>query len=270
MTTTVVKIALQGHVDDLYALSLLFPEGAYPGLHVITQIVGTKVGLFDRVTNAEFRATFLTGATCLPIIGAAVPEAGWMASEILAPLNGYAAIADSNYKPVFPTSASWTTADGGGHATFTGPIRNEPKRLITAARHDADQGLMPSRITFMLENPLAAYAATTIADQPSWAIYYHLLEDIAGFRKTTLDKLDTAGLAKREALNAFKCAANNRTFGRHGSSKRDANLEQHELMSLREAREFVRSVVTAWLDLECGNHMPRDRVDGGPLRFGLE
>ncbi len=25
-----IKIFVEGHVDDLYALSLLFPEGAYP------------------------------------------------------------------------------------------------------------------------------------------------------------------------------------------------------------------------------------------------
>jgi hypothetical protein len=47
-------------------------------------------------------------------------------------------------------------------------------------------------------------------------------------------------------------------------------LAQDQLMNLLEAREFVRQVVSAWLDLECGNRMPRDRVDGPPLRFGLD
>ena len=56
----------------------------------------------------------------------------------------------------------------------------------------------------------------------------------------------------------------------HGASKRDKSLEQDDLMTLTEAREFVRSVVTAWLDLECGGRLPRDRVDGGLLRFGLD
>ena len=79
-----------------------------------------------------------------------------------------------------------------------------------------------------------------------------------------------AGLAKRQALNGFKMAANNRAFGRHGASKRDTSLSQEALMNLLEAREFVRDVVTAWLDLECGGRLPRDRVDGGPLRFGLD
>ena len=41
-------------------------------------------------------------------------------------------------------------------------------------------------------------------------------------------------------------------------------------MNLLEAREFVRRVVSSWLDVECGDRMPRDRVDGGPLRFGLD
>jgi hypothetical protein len=96
------------------------------------------------------------------------------------------------------------------------------------------------------------------------------LEDIAGARKTTLDKLPEAGLAKRQALDAFKKAANNCAFGRHGTSKRDTSLPQDALMNLLEAREFVRRVVSTWLDSECGGRMPRDRVDGGPLRFGLD
>lgn len=79
-----------------------------------------------------------------------------------------------------------------------------------------------------------------------------------------------AGLAEREALNAFKKAANNRAFARHGASKRDVTIPQDAMMSLLEAREFVRNTVSAWLDLECGGHLPRNRVDGGPLRFGLD
>ena len=122
----------------------------------------------------------------------------------------------------------------------------------------------------MRENPLAAYAAAVIAGSPSWADYYRLLEDIAGHRGTTLDKLPEAGLAERQALNGFKMAANNRAFGRHGTSKRNTTLSQVALMDLLEAREFVRRVVTTWLDLECGGRMPRDRVDGGQLRFGLD
>jgi hypothetical protein len=130
--------------------------------------------------------------------------------------------------------------------------------------------LRNTRVAFMVGNPLAAYAAVVIAGPPSWADYYRLLEDIAGHRGTTLDKLAEAGLADRQALNGFKNAANNRAFGRHGASKRNIDTPQESLMNLREAREFVRRVVTSWLDTECGDAMPRDRVNGGPLRFGLE
>jgi hypothetical protein len=35
-TKPTVKIKLEGHVDDLYALSLLFPENAYPSLYIVT------------------------------------------------------------------------------------------------------------------------------------------------------------------------------------------------------------------------------------------
>jgi hypothetical protein len=122
----------------------------------------------------------------------------------------------------------------------------------------------------MVDNPLAAYAADVIAGQPSWTDYYRLLEDIAGAKGTTLDKLSEAGLAEKKPLAAFKNAANNRAFGRHGASKRNADLPQAELMNLLEAREFVRRVVSAWLDGECGDRMPRDRVDGPSLRFGLD
>jgi hypothetical protein len=41
-------------------------------------------------------------------------------------------------------------------------------------------------------------------------------------------------------------------------------------MNLLEARQFVRSVVTKWLDAQVGDIMPTDRVDGGQLRFGLD
>ncbi len=86
----------------------------------------------------------------------------------------------------------------------------------------------------------------------------------------TLDTLDEAGLATRQSLKTFKAAANNRTFGCHGTSKHKNRLDQGQLMNLLEAREFVRQVVSAWLDLECSDRMPRDLVDGPPLRFGLD
>jgi hypothetical protein len=266
----VARIHIEGHVDDLYALSLLFPEGAYPDLHVVTAITGAKDGLLDRVQNADRRETYVTGQGCLPIIRARSPQASWIAREIIAPLNGYATLADSNFKPVVPVSASWEVKGGSGTSLFGSTIPNCPTRAITASRHPTLKKLLPNRVAFMSENPLAAYAASVLAGQPSWAEYYRLLEDIAGARKTTLDKLPEAGLAKRQALDAFKKAANNCAFGRHGTSKRDTSLPQDALMNLLEAREFVRRVVSTWLDSECGGRMPRDRVDGGPLRFGLD
>ncbi|MDA9451091.1 hypothetical protein [Bradyrhizobium sp. CCBAU 21360] len=271
MIEPVVKIHVEGHVDDLYALSLLFPEGAYPDLRVVTGIAGAKDGFFDRVQNADLRETYVTGSGCLSLIGARTPrEMGWIAREIIAPLNGYATLADSNFKPVVPVSASWEVKGGSGAAVFGSTIPDRPTRLIATNRHPVLNELLPRRVAFMSENPLAAYAASVLAGQPSWADYYRLLEDIAGHRGTTLDKLPEAGLAKRQPHNAFKNAANNRAFGRHGTSKRDTSLSQDTLMNLLEAREFVRTVVSTWLDLECGGRMPRDRVDGGPLRFGLD
>ena len=62
-----IRIYVEGHVDDLYALSLLFPEGAYPGLHVATELKGAKDGSLDRVTDASARRTYVTGDGCLPL-----------------------------------------------------------------------------------------------------------------------------------------------------------------------------------------------------------
>jgi hypothetical protein len=271
VSAPIVKINLDGHVDDLYALSLLFPKGAYPNLHIVTQITGAKDGLLDRVQNADSRETYLTGEGCLPLIGTrGSDEAFWVALEIISPLNGYAVLADSNFKPVMPVSATWEGEGISGGAIFGSNVPNRSPRLIATNRHGLLRELLPRRVTFMSENPLAAYAASVIAGPPSWAEYYRLLEDIAGHRGTTLDKLPEAGLANRQALNAFKMAANNRAFGRHGTSKRDTSLSQDTLMNLHESREFVRTVVATWLDLECGGRMPRDRVDQGPLRFGLD
>lgn len=266
-----IKIKVEGHVDDLYALSLLFPEGAYSGLHVVTAITGHKDGVLDRVGDASNATTFVTGPGCLPLLEAEGYGGGeWVAREIVTPLNGYAALADANFKPVVPVSAE---IQGGGTQRwmiFGSKEPNRPKRLITVQSHAKLAELRNGRVDFMADNLLAAYSATVIAGPPNWADYYRLLEDIAGSRATTLDKLAEAGLADREALDAFKKAANNRASGRHGASKRNTDLPQSELMNLLEAREFVRRVVSSWFDAECGDRMPRDRVDGPALRFGLD
>src|SRR5687768_6757069 len=100
-----IRLFVGGHVDDLYALSLLFPEGAYEGLHVVTALKGRKDGSLDRVTDASDSKTYVTGDGCSPLLEASDYGAGgWVAREILAPLNGYAVLADSNYKPVWPVS----------------------------------------------------------------------------------------------------------------------------------------------------------------------
>lgn len=266
-----IKIFVEGHVDDLYALSLLFPEGAYPDLFVITGISGHKDGLLDRAGDASQPATYVTGPGCLPLLEAnEYGAAAWVARDIIAPLNGYAVLADSNFRAVEPVSATFEGNGIQGGMSFGSSQPNRPTRLITVNRHAKLAELRNDRVDFMIDNPLAAYAAAVIAGPPSWADYYRLLEDIAGSRGITLDKLAEAGLAERQALGAFKNAANNRAFGRHGASKRDTAIPQESLMNLLEAREFVRRVVTRWLDDECGDRLPRDRVDGGQLRFGLD
>lgn len=267
-----VKIYINGHVDDLYALSILFPEHISPFIHVVTGITGTKDGMLDRVENTDQTETYVTGDGCLSLVESnGIEEAGWIAQEIIAPLNGYAVLADSNFKPTIPVSACWTHNGGSTNMTFGSSNRpNQPNRLITTNRHPLLSELLQSRIEYMTKNPLGAYAAIIISATPSWAEYYRLLEDIAGHRGTKLDKLAKVKLADQKALDAFKKAANQRAFGRHGMSKRDASIQQETLMNLLEAREFVRNVVSAWLDKECGGRMPRDRVDGGPLRFGLD
>ncbi len=266
-----MKIFIDGHVDDLYALSLLFPKDAYDKLYVITQIKGEKRGLLDHVTDVNDRTTYVTGEGCAPLFEAStVTEAGWAAHQILAPLNGYAVLADSNYKPVWPISAECKKKGSTRQLVFGEKESKGPKRSISVARHSALATIRNSRLELMTSNPLAASAAFIVSAHPNWAEYYRLLEDIAGDRGTTLDKLTDVGLAERQALDAFKAAANNRTLGRHGTSKRRVDLNQSDLMNLLEAREFIRSVVTKWLDERCGDRMPTDRVDGGPLRFGLD
>ena len=271
VTTSSVSIFVDGHPDDLYALSLLFPEGAHPDFEVGTEITGTKAGLLDRVQDASRKATWVTGNGCLPLAQALDAEsAGWTARDIIAPLNGYAVLADSNFRPVTPVHAEISEPHGGRVIVFARPERARQGRFISVDRHPLLRELLGSRVDFMMENRLAASAAAVVAGPPSWADYYRLLEDIADHRSTTLDKLPEAGLAARVALNAFKSAANNRVSGRHGAAKRSKSVVQEDLMNLLEAREFVRRVVSAWLDAECGGRLPRDRVDGGKLRFDLD
>jgi hypothetical protein len=265
------SMKLAGRAEDLLTLALLFPEGAFPDFAVWTGIVGAKAGIMDRVVDAADTSTVLTGSVCLGLLKARDPRsAAWIAREILAPLNGYAALADANFTPVSAVSAEIVR---GGSTTWmsfdnTAPVR--PRGLISAARHPALQERMASRVDLMSRSPLAAYAALVIAGEPSWTDYYRLLEDIAWMKETTIDKLHGTGLTRQRPLKEFTKAANNRAFARHGLSKRDIDLAEEDMMTLLEAREFVRQVVNAWLDEQCGDVMPRDRVDGPPLRFGLD
>ena len=266
-----IRIFVEGHVDDLYALALLFPRGAHPDLHVVTGITGRKDGRLDRAVNTSDSGTFVTGPGCLPLLESRDPGAAeWVAREIIAPLNGYAVLADSNFTPVEPVSARFEGDGLQGAMSFGSSVPNRPIRLISVARDSRMAELRNSRVDFMAGNSLAAYAAAVIARSPSWADYYRLLEDIAWQRGTRLARLHEAGLADRRALNAFTKAANNRTVGRHGAASRRLDIPQGSLMNLLEAREFVRRVVSAWFDLECGGSLPRDRVDGPSLRFGLD
>lgn len=57
---TTFKIHIDGQIDDLYALALLLPEGAFPDFYAVTSIVGQKDRLFDKVTNAERRGCLRT------------------------------------------------------------------------------------------------------------------------------------------------------------------------------------------------------------------
>ncbi|KGE79928.1 hypothetical protein LW14_26220 [Rhizobium sp. H41] len=66
-TDATFKIFVTGHVDDLFALSLFFPEGAIPDFFVVTAIEGEKDRMFDRVTNAENKQTFVSGPGCAPL-----------------------------------------------------------------------------------------------------------------------------------------------------------------------------------------------------------
>lgn len=268
-----IRIFVDGHVDDLYSLALLFPEGVYAPLHVVTALTGAKDGLMDRVTGANSHETYVTGAGCSPLLEPmAQANAGWIAAAIIGPLNGYATLADSNFNPVEPRSVTIADAALGIQTTmsFGSTAPNVPRRAISVASFPTMRTLMPARVDLMADDGLALEAATVIAGRPSWGDYYRLLEDIADRMGTSLAKLFEVGVAERKPLKEFTKAANNRRFGRHGAASRDTSIPQETLMNLLEAREFVRRVVSAWLDHECGGRLPRIRVDGGPLRFGLD
>ena len=125
-----VKIFLQGHLDDLYALSLVFRAGAHPEFEVRTEITGVKEGLFDRVQDAGRKSTWVTGVGCLPLARAPDPaSAGWTARDIIAPLNGYAVLADSNFRPVTPVHAEISETQGGRRIVFARSERTQQTRL---------------------------------------------------------------------------------------------------------------------------------------------
>lgn len=267
----IVRIALTGFPEDLYTLALLFPEGRLPDLNVHTSIIGRKDGIMHRITDASDTQTVLAGPGCRRL--AEIPSfdhARWTALEILSPLNGFATLADSNFVPVEPVSASIEGDGRWGSLDLRPPSPRRRERLIAADRVQAQRDAMPRRVAFMTEDPLAAYAAAVIAGPPSWTDYYRVLEDIAGRCGTRIDRLYETGLASRGQQRAFTSAANNRWLGRHGLSGITYEGDQQELMTLLEAKEFVRRVVAGWLDQISGDRMPSDRVDGPALRFGLD
>jgi hypothetical protein len=266
-----VRIYLTGFPEDLYTLALLFPEGRLSDLSVSTNIVGERDGIMHRVTDASSTETILTGTGCRRL--AEIPRfdhARWIALDILSPLNGFATLADSNFVPVELDRATIEGQGRWGSLDLRPPTPRRRERLIAADRVQAQRDAMPQRVAFMTQDPLAAYAAAVIAGQPSWTDYYRVLEDIAGRCGTRIDRLHETGLASRRQQRAFTSAANNRLLGRHGLSGITYDGDQQELMTLLEAKEFVRRVVAGWLDQISGDRMPRDRVDGPALRFGLD
>lgn len=266
-----VRLFLSGHPDDLYALSLLFPEGMHPDLVVRTSITGRKDGMFDRVEISTGAETYVTGAYCLPLIDErGLADAKWIASEIIAPLNGIASLADSSFVPVLPRSAEWSRDGITGWMHFDFSPRRPPARVITVGLVAHRSAEVTERLSLMSRDPLAAYAGLVMANPPTWTEYYRVLEDIAASVGSSISRLHEAGLADQRQLKEFTKAANNRVFGRHGGIRAGSAPRQAELMNLLEAREFVRNVVSAWLDRRCGGRLPRDRVNGGPLRFGLD
>lgn len=266
-----VRIHLSGFPEDLFTFALLFPEGRLPNLHVTTQIVGTKDHTMDRVADATNTETVLQGPGCLPLADfPTVESARWTALEIMAPLQGFAALADANFTPLEPVSATIEGRGMQGFFDLRAPSNHQRLRLISADRLPIQRAAMPARVELMTSNPLAAYAGAVICGSPSWTEYYRVLEDIAGECDKTISRLHETGLISRDLQRAFTNAANNRIWGRHGGSGRTYEGDQRDLMNLLEAREVVRRVVTGWMDQVCGDYLPRDRVDGPALRFGLE
>ena len=266
-----VRIYLSGFPEDLFTLALLFPEGRLEDLYVTSQVQGGRDGIMHRVTDATQTETILRGPGCRRLADVTgFDTARWTALEILAPLNGFATLADSNFVPIDVVRASFEGAERWGSFDLRALTPQRRERLIAADRHQAQRDAMAARVRLMSEDPLAAYAGAVIAGPPSWTDYYRLLEDIAGRFEVRIDRLHQTGLATHGQQRAFTRAANNRLFGRHGESGRSFEGDQRDLMTLLDAKEFVRRVVSAWLDRLCGDYMPRDRVDGPALRFGLD
>lgn len=266
-----VSVLLTGFPEDLLTLAMLFPEGRLPNVFVTTQVIGRKDGLMDRVSDASNTETVLEGPGCVRLTH--VPHfesARWTALEILAPLNGFASLADANFVPVQPVSASFAGGGVTGHIDLRPSVAVRRHRLISADRVPQQRAAMPSRVELMSSNPLAAYAGAVIAATPSWTDYYRVLEDIAAACGTDISKLHQTGLISHALQREFTKAANNRMNGRHGASGRKFDGDERDLMNLLEAREVVRRVVSGWMDCICGGYLPRDRVDGPALRFGLD
>ncbi|MFT8662646.1 hypothetical protein [Zymomonas mobilis] len=268
------KIFIEGNIDDLYTLSLLFPEGGYPDLYVVTNLKGRKEGILDRVIDADNNKTYITGPGCELLNNKNFSnDTRIIADKLVLPMNCYGILADSEFKPVKAALVNFRSIETGSDIfPKSSQIYKPPKRLITANRHPNLASMRNKRVEIFASDNFVARAVSVAGSCPNWSDYYRLIENIASDCGTTLDKLDKTGLASREALNGFKSAANNRIDGRHGDAKRSTIINQSDLMDLREARQFVRCIVSKWVDRRCGDGsvMPTDRVNGDALRFGLD
>ena len=130
----------------------------------------------------------------------------------------------------------WFPITGSMHLTFGGRKSTTAKDLLKLAD----------------ESVHVAKALRLQCQDMDWVNLYRLLEvvreDVGGN-----DQIDANGWAKKDEINKFTGSANNSSVigdaARHGII--DGSGQPSEIMTLREARRLIRSIVLRWIEAQA-------------------
>ncbi|WP_138509423.1 hypothetical protein [Maricaulis alexandrii] len=268
-----IEIVGRGH--DLVGLRRLF-EKAGLGVMVETSVGSQESGILVMADDDGLTSARLVGPMVdqwlLPV------DSPRFAAILLNPrikaLNGHCRLLDPNFGGVRAVAVG--VFDGISLAKFVLPDQQKLRTGSTLGWHQTHAASLADRMVLVEADDLCALVVETLSEPPSWTSIYACFETIK--HDHSVGDLVQAKLITKQQLKAFGAAANNITAraegARHGHTKKNQKLSAHqqlELMTLSEAEELHRQVVTRYLDRKTGHTTGFEVCDwmNDAPRFGI-